>query len=279
MVKGDKPIKALDDNGQPRPVTGYGAWNPWRSPADWTADRIAELGHRPGVYMLRAIESANRPVEFQAALGTGGSGAAADDLARRAARLQGVLYVGKAVDLTHRFGILATSWQTDPPTPGHTSARNYFRKDAVFQQQFPARKVELTCMAIGPQDWTDKVLADGLLGLPQCWFWKHYPQWTQGHGNAEMDRTVAATIDTERSLLCLYRMVFGDFPPLNRRTPNCIGARLDDEWLESLFEHETAPANHAAEADDAVEMGDPNRPEVRRVIEADRQRRDQSHNA
>lgn len=237
------------------------------------------MRHRPGVYLLRAIASAGKPIEFPVVLGAGGSGATAGDLAKRAALLQGVLYVGKAVDLNDRFGKLAASWQTDPPTPAHTSAENYLRQDAAFRQQFPASKVEITCMAIGSKDWTDKVLADGLLGLPQDWFWRHYPHWTQGHGNAQMDQTVAAAIDTERSLLCLYRMILGDFPPLNLDTPNCIGAKLDHAWLESLFKHDIDPAKHDPQADAEVDMDDPDSPEVRKLIAADRQRRDQSHNA
>ncbi len=216
------------------------------------------MRHRPGVYLLRAITSPQTPVQFQVTLGSGGSGAAPEDLAKRAAWLQGILYVGKAADLNDRFGKLATSWLTDPLTPAHTSAVNYLQEDAAFRQQFPATKVEIACKPIGSKDWTDKALAEGLLDLPQDWFWQNYPYWTQGHGNAQMDQTVAAAIDTERSLLCLYRMVFGDFPPLNRDTPNCIGTKLDDAWLESLFKHGVDPAQADPAVDAAVEMRDLN---------------------
>ncbi len=270
MAKKDMRIKALDEQGQPRVVTGYGSWKPWRSPAKWTDAEIAALGHRPGVYMLRAVTSPDKPVEFSVALGSGGSDATASDLAKRAGWLQGVLYIGKAVDLTSRFGMLVISWQTDPPTPGHTSAKNYLRKDAAFRQHFPASKVELTCKPIGSKNWTDKALADGLLGLSQKWFWKHYPHWTQGHGNSEMDQTCAATIDTERSLLCLYRMTFGDFPPLNRRKPNCIGARLDDAWLNALFTNGIDPAKLDPSADAAISMDDPDSQKVKDIIAKNR---------
>ncbi len=279
MANKDHRIKPLGDHGQPREAKGYRTWKPWRTPADWTRDEIAKLGHRPGVYLLRAITSANTPVEFQAMLGSGESGATPNDLAKRAASLQGVLYVGKAVDLNSRFGKLAVSWQSDPPTPAHTSAQNYLQKDWPFRQQFPANRVEITCMPIGSRDWTDKALANGLLGLPQEWFWGNYPHWTQGHGSAQMDQTVAAAIDSERSLLCLYRMVFGDFPPLNLDRPNCIGTKLDDDWLKSLLEHGADPAKSDPQADAAVEMGDPDSTEARKVIDAHRQKRKQSGNA
>ena len=113
--------------------TAYNTWNSWRSPDQWTPDLISNLRCRPAVYMLRAVVSADNPVEFAVALGPGASDATGEDLAKRAKWLQGVLYIGKAVHLTHRFGMLAASWQSDPPTPRHTSAKNYLRKDAAFR--------------------------------------------------------------------------------------------------------------------------------------------------
>lgn len=276
MTNDGKRIKALDDKGQPRAVIGYGLWNSWRSPAEWTRDRIATLGHRPGVYMLRSIHSTDKPVEFPLAVWTDGSGAAANDLTTRAHSLQGVLYIGKAIDLIDRFGLLVKSWQTDPPTPGHTSAKNYFGKDVGFQQHFPASKVELTCKSIGSKDWTDAALADGLLGISQDWFWEHYPQWTQGHGSSQMDQTVAAAIENERALLCLYRKVFGKFPPLNVDTPKDYDAQLDQEWLDLYLKFDFDPAKYDPEADAKVEMGALDSPEVRKLIAEDRQKREQS---
>jgi hypothetical protein len=145
--------------------------------------------------------------------------------------------------------------------------------DAAFRQQFPASKVELACMPLGSKNWTEKTLADGLLGLPQEWFWRNYPNWTQGHGNSEMDETCNAAIQTERSHLCLYRKTFGDFPPLNRRTPNCIAAKLDDDWIAAVSDYAGDPAKSDPEADAAIEMGDPESPEVKAQIAADREKR------
>ena len=266
-------IKALDEHSNPREISSYGAWRGWRTPAAWTALDIAALGHRPGVYLLRAISHQGKPVLFPMALSVGAAPATANDLQRRTSFLQGVLYVGKAVDLTHRFGSLAASWQNSPPKREHTSARNYLRKDAAFRNQFPATQMELNCMPIGSKDWTDKSLTSGLLGLPQDWFWRNYPHWTHGHGNGEMDQTCAATIDRERSMMCMYRQAFGDFPPLNRRLPNCIGARLDQAWLDQLFSSEIDPAHRDDTADAQVGFLDPANPEDQSMIHSANARR------
>lgn len=268
-AKKNHQIRARDAKGQPREVKGYGTWKPWRSPADWTAARIAGLEHRPGVYMVRAITAPQTPVEFSVVMS--GGGATPEELKKRATPLQGVIYIGKAVDLTNRFGTLAFSWQSNPPVGAHTSARNYLRKDAAFRQQFPADKIELRCMPIGTKDWTDKALAEGLLDISQNWFWQHYPHWTQGHGNSDMDQTCAATISAEQSLLCLYYKVFGDFPPLNIRQPNMIGAKLDDAWLAKLNMLGMDPAEDDPAADAAVEMLDAGGAEAKAIIEKHRQ--------
>ena len=123
MAKKDHRIRARDDKGQQREIQGYGAWKPWRAPKAWTPELMAALEHRPGVYMVRAVTAPQTPLEFAIAM-TGG-GATADQLKKRAAPLQGVLYIGKAVDLTTRFGTLAFSWQIDPPVRAHTSAKNF----------------------------------------------------------------------------------------------------------------------------------------------------------
>lgn len=268
-MKKDHRIRARDEKSQPREIKGYGTWKPWRSPVDWTPALIAGLEHRPGVYMVRAVIAPQTPVEFPVVMS--GGGANADDLKKRAAPLQGVIYIGKAVDLTSRFGTLAFSWQSNPPVGAHTSARNYLRKDGAFRQQFPADKIELRCMPIGTKDWTDKALAAGLLDISQKWFWQHYPHWTQGHGNSEMDQTCAAAIATERSLLCLYYKVFGDFPPLNIRKPNMIGVELDEAWLAAYNTLGIDPAKHDPAADAVVDMMDPEGPEAKAIIEKGQQ--------
>ena len=130
MAKKDHRIRARDDKGQRREIQGYNAWKPWRAPKDWTPELIAALEHRPGVYMVRAVTAPQTPLEF--AIEMGGGGATPDQLKKRAASLQGVLYIGKAVDLTSRFGTLAFSWQSDPPVGAHTSAKNFLKKNAAY---------------------------------------------------------------------------------------------------------------------------------------------------
>lgn len=269
----DHRVKARAKSRNPRELVGYGTWRGWRTPLAWTAQDIAALGHRPGVYLVRAMTQQGKPVEFPVTLSAGGARATAEDLQQRAAFLQGVLYVGKAVDLTNRFGSLAASWQNSPPTRKHTSAHNYLLEDAAFRTQFPATLMELNCMPIGSKDWSDKSLSSGLLGLPQEWFWRNYPHWTQGHGSSEMDQTCAATIDKERSMMCMYRQAFGDFPPLNKKLPNCIGARLDQAWLHELFSGEIDPALRDDATDATVSFLDPANPEDRSMIQSANARR------
>lgn len=96
----------------------------------------------------------------------------------------------------------------------------------------------------------------GLLDFSQKWFWQCYLHWTQGHSNSEMDQTCAAAISGERSFLCLYYKVFGNFPPLNKRKPNMIGVELDAAWLAALNDLVVDPAKHNPVADAAVEMLD-----------------------
>lgn len=265
-------IQGLDDQGNQRQISGYGSWKPWAFPADWTKDKLKALGHRPGVYMIRAMSDDDLPVKFASILAPSTSDATPDELQNRTKCLQGVLYIGKAVNLKPRFGKLVKSWDKSPPSPKHTSAINYLNMDAAIRLQYPAERIQLRCLPIGTKDWTKKSLKNGLLGLDQDWFWRNYPSWTQGHGNSRMDQTCAATNSIEKFLLCKFFSAFGVFPALNKKTPNCSDADVNEDWVNKHFDGVTDPIDSSPEANDEVEFLDPTDPDDAEMLKSARSR-------
>jgi hypothetical protein len=249
-------FRAVNDDGSTRPIIGYGTWTVWECPAAWTADRLAVLFHCPAVYMVRAVGLDETPVQFDSKLDDGGDVANNDDLRKRTERWQGIVYIGKTVNLKERFRLLCRSWNDSPPANPHTSRHNWNRLSEKERQAYPADRMQVRHLCIGTQNWTNEpklieflrlasaeapkalnlaASPDDILAVLKDSFWHDFAHWLKGHGSDEHDSTVVAALSNERSLLCAFRQAFGRFPLLNRDVPCCAETDVDETWLEEYF--------------------------------------------
>lgn len=206
-------------------------------------------------------------------LGTGGPATLADaesgceaanqeDVATRCEWLQGIVYIGKAIDLYARFGNqLCPSW--NPPHPSiHTSKRNWDGESSSLKSDYPSERMQMTFMRMSAKDWTEADTLTGFLNVlekefptAKAWFREKYAHWTETHGNCRANLNVAATITEEQSLLKKFRQCFDRYPVLNRDVPEESGP-LDEEWLEALFAAGQDPDKVNKEADKAIRVTD-----------------------
>ncbi len=133
-------------------------WTPWESPAVWPKESLAHVPPSPGICTVRRVDPNGDPVRLPVILADPSVQATPVDLAKRAEGWQGVVYVGKAVDVQNRFALLVNSWVPNPPSKPHTSRENWDQKDAAFRAQYPPDEMQVRFKRMSNKDWAVSTL-------------------------------------------------------------------------------------------------------------------------
>jgi len=120
-------------------------WSTLKSPSEW---REGEIPSASGVYERIAVDINGDKIAFPIAY-NGPDQTIRDRMQRYAGQMHGVIYVGKASDLSERFGNLASTWASKTTPSDSHGSRKKWDLSSSLQLKYPCERMMCRYLALG----------------------------------------------------------------------------------------------------------------------------------